>query len=317
MKILLPEENVLTRGDIDLGFFNEFGETVILENPSREELEKELADTDVMFVNKLNVDGNLLEKAPKLRYIGECATGFNNIDLEACKEKNITVTNVPAYSTMAVAQHTWALILEHFSRVYEYDAFVRNDGWINSPVFAPFVYNTEEISEKTLGLIGCGKIGKQVAKIGNAFGVNVIAFTRTRQSGSEDGIEYCTLERCLRESDIISVHCPLTEETFHLINSETIGEMKDGAFIVNTARGPVINEKDLAEALKSGKLSGAGLDVIEKEPMERDCPLIGIENCIITPHVAWAPRETRERLIEIVRNNYVSYLEGHTENRIV
>ena len=163
----------------------------------------------------------------------------------------------------------------------------------------------------------CGKIGKQVGKIGNAFGVKVLAFTRTKDSGIENDIEYCTLDRCLQESDIISIHCPLTETTENLINYKTIEKMKDGTFIVNTARGPIVNEKDLANALKAGKLSGAGLDVIDMEPMKKDCPLIGVKNCIITPHVAWAPKETRERLLDIVKKNYVSFLKGETENRIV
>ncbi|MDD6808252.1 MAG: D-2-hydroxyacid dehydrogenase [Oscillospiraceae bacterium] len=336
MKILMPEANTLTKGDIDLSAFEEFGDVVTLTNPTREELKKEIADADAIFINKTVLNEELLGCAKNLKYIGECATGFNNIDIAYCKEHGITVTNVPDYSTNAVAQQVFAYILAHYSKVNEYNEFVANDGWVKSDTFAPFVFDTDELFGKTLGLVGYGKIGKAVAKIANAFGMNVLVYTRSygraleMSKGSrgetdktvlegflnrtESYVTYVSLDNLLKHSDIVSVHCPLNEESENLFCTETFNKMRRGAFFINTARGPVVNENDLKEALDSGRLSGAAVDVVKVEPMEKDCPLKGHPKCIVTPHVAWAPESTRKRLVAVVLKNFEKYLKGTPQN---
>lgn len=316
MKILMPEYKTLTRGDIDMSGFERLGDLVILDHPTPEELNAELKDTDILFVNKIVVTDELLEHAPKLRYIGECATGYNNIDLKACKARGITVTFVPSYSTNAVAQHVFSLMLDHFGRVRDYSIDTKAGGWTASGNFANMIFPTEELEGKTIGLVGYGRIGQRVAAIAHAFGMNVLATSRSFVSGwSGDGVtQFTDLETLLKTADVVSVHCPLNDESHHLFNRERFALMKEGAFFINTARGPIVDEEALAESLRSGHLSGAALDVLEEEPMRADCALQDIENCIITPHVAWAPRETRQRLVDVVLENVQAWLEGASLN---
>ena len=316
MKIVMPEYSTLTRGDIDMSGFDRLGDLLILDHPTKEELKAALPDADLLFVNKTAVDEDLLSAAPKLRYIGECATGFNNIDLAACKKHGITVTYVPAYSTDAVAQQVFAFLLEHCSRVHDYNDFVRDGGWTRSGNFSEFVFPTEELAGKTLGLVGYGRIGSKVAQIAQAFGMTVLATTRSFVSGwSGDGYaKFVPFDTLLAESDVVSVHCPLTEASYHLFDEKAFAAMKDGAFFINTARGPVVSEEALTAALHAGKLSGAAVDVLEEEPMREDCVLSDTDNCIITPHVAWAPRETRQRLVDVVLRNVSAWLEGDPVN---
>lgn len=316
MKVLMPEYNTLTRGDIDMSGFETIGDLVILDHPTREELKAELADTDILFVNKVNVDEDLLSAAPKLRYVGECATGYNNIDLAACKKRGIVVTYVPSYSSDAVAQQVFAFLLEHYARIHDYNDFVKDGGWIRSGNFSEFCFPTAELAHKTIGLVGYGRIGSKVALIAKAFGMNVLATSRSFLSGySGDGLaQFVPLDTLLAESDIVSVHCPLNEESHHLFNEKTFAKMKKGAFFINTARGPIVSERDLAAALKSGHLSGAAVDVIEEEPMKEGSVLLDVENCIITPHVAWAPKETRQRLVDVVLSNVFCWLEKEPVN---
>ncbi len=316
MKIVMPEYSTLTRGDIDMSGFEALGDLLVLDHPAREDLKAALQDADVLFVNKTTVDADLLEAAPRLKYIGECATGFNNIDLAACAAKGITVTYVPAYSTDAVAQHVFAFLLEHFVRVHDYDVFVKDGGWTRSGNFSEFVFPTAELCSKTLGLVGYGRIGSQVAQIARAFGMTVLATTRTRTEGmSEDGCaRFVPLAELLAEADVVSVHCPLTDASHHMFDEELFAAMKPAAFFINTSRGPVVSETALAAALQSGHLSGAAVDVLEEEPMSASCVLRDAPNCIITPHVAWAPRETRERLVDVVLNNYDAWQNGDPVN---
>ncbi len=329
-KILIPEGDTLTsEGDIDLSVFEDYGQVVMLDHPTDEELEREIGDADALFLNKLVADEKLLSHASKLKYIGECATGFNNIDVKYCKEHGIVVTNVPTYSTNAVAQQTFAYILNHYSKVAEYNKFVHDGGWITANTFAPFVFPTDELSGKTIGLVGFGKIGKAVAKIADAFGMTVLVNTRSyekaRALGSNTDLEgfvnhadkyisYVSFDNLLRHSDIVSIHCPLNEESEHLFNAETIAKMRNGAFLINTARGPIIDEEALVDALKSGKLSGAAVDVLDAEPMRQDCKLMDADNCVITPHVAWAPRATRQRLVNEVIKNLKAFQDGKPVN---
>lgn len=315
MKMLITEAAVLSKnGDVDLKTLEKYGQLDIAQNMSYTELENCIKDYDVLFCNKLIIDKNIIDKAKKLKYIGECATGYNNIDIEYCKEKGITVTNAGEYSTSAVAQHTFAYILNHFSRVAEYDAFVKNDGWINSPVFSPVITTTDELEGRTLGIIGFGSIGRRVAKIAEAFGMKVLVHTRTIR---DNDAEYVSLEELLNRSDVVSLHCPLTADNAEMMNEDTFAKCKNGAYFINTARGGLVNEQALFDALNSGKLSGAAVDVVTKEPMSKDCVLIKAPNITITPHSAWVPVSTRKRLVGIVENNLSSYLKGEPQNIIV
>ena len=316
MKVLMPEYSTLTRGDTDMSGFETLGDLVILDHPTREELKAELADADILLVNKTNVDEDLLSAAPKLRYVGECATGYNNIDLAACKKRGITVTYVPAYSTDAVAQHVFAFLLEHYSRIHDYNDFVKDGGWIRSGNFSEFCFPTAELAHKTIGLVGYGRIGSKVALIAKSFGMNVLATSRSFLSGySGDGLaQFVPFDTLLAESDVVSVHCPLNDDSFHLFNEKTFAKMKEGAFFINTARGPIVSEPALAATLKSGHLAGAAVDVIDVEPMQADSVLLDVETCIVTPHVAWAPKETRQRLVDVVVSNAYCWLEKEPVN---
>ncbi len=315
MKMLITEAAVLSKnGDVDLKTLEKFGELTIKENMSYSILEAEISEYDVLFCNKLNIDKNIIDKAVKLKYIGECATGYNNIDIAYCKEKGITVTNAGEYSTSAVAQHTFAYILNHYSRVSQYDAFVKNDGWINSPVFSPVITTTDELEGKILGIVGYGSIGRRVAKIAEGFGMRVIVNTRTIR---DNEAEYVSLDELLSRSDIVTLHLPLTAENNEMMNKETFSKMKKGAYFINTARGGLVNEEALLNALESGHLSGAAVDVVSKEPMLKDCVLMKAPNITITPHSAWVPVSTRKRLVNIVENNLAAYLKGEPQNKIV
>ena len=308
MKIVITEGAVLTCGDMSFEGFNKFGDVHIFDNLSYNELETEIADTDILLCNKIKVDEPILKKANKLKYIGTFATGYNNIDIEYCRKNGITVCNAGSYSTAAVAQQTFGYILNHFSRISDYNNFVKQGGWVKSPLFSPIAFPTDELLGKTIGIIGYGSIGKAVAKIARAFDMNVLVHTRTVR---EDGVtKFVSLDELLSESNIVTAHCPLTEQNTKMFNSETFAKFKDGALFINTARGGLVDENALLEALKSGKLAAAAVDVVEYEPMKADCPLLNAPNIIITPHSAWVPKSTRQRLFEIVINNIEQFLNG-------
>ena len=314
MKIVVTDAQTITKGDISLDFLNKYGETEIYPLTSKEEIAERIKDAEAVICNKTPLNRDNLSGAEKLKYIGLFATGYNNIDIEYCNEKGITVCNAGSYSTNAVAQHTFALILEHFTRVGKYNDFVQQGGWKNSPTFSPFVYNINELYGKTIGIVGYGSIGKAVGKIAHAFGMNILAYSRNFKE-VENG-EFCSLDALLKNSDIVTVHCPLNKDSEKMFTRETFNKMKKGAFFVNTSRGGVLCEEDLKEALESGQLSGAGIDVLETEPMKEDCCLLNVKNCIITPHIAWAHYETRIRLMEIVENNIKSFIEGNPVNKV-
>ena len=308
MKIVITEGAVISCGDISFDGFNKFGEVKIFDNLTYEELQNEITDTDILLCNKIPVDKNVLEKAQNLKYIGTFATGYNNVDIAFCREKGITVCNAGSYSTAAVAQQTFGYILNHFSRIADYNNFVKDGGWVKSPLFSPIVFPTDEISGKTIGIIGYGSIGKTVAAIARAFNMNVLVHTRTVRENSETN--FVTLDSLLANSDIVTVHCPLTDTNAKMFNKEAFARFKKGAYFINTARGGLVDEKALFEALKSGHLSGAAVDVVETEPIRADCPLLRAPNITITPHSAWVPLQTRRRLFEIVENNIQQFLKG-------
>ena len=312
MKIVITEGAVLTTGDMSFEGFNKFGEVHVFDNLSYRDLETEIIDTDILLCNKVRVDQNILKKAKQLKYIGTFATGYNNIDIEYCRKNNITVCNAGSYSTSAVAQQTFGYILNHFSRIADYNNFVKDGGWVKSPLFSPIVFPTDELLGKTIGIIGYGSIGKAVAKIAHAFDMNILVHTRTVR---EDGVtKFVSLDELLSKSDIVTVHCPLTEQNAKMFDCKAFAQFKDGALFINNARGGLVDENALLAALKSGKLSGAAVDVVEYEPMRSDCPLLNAPNIIITPHSAWVPKSTRQRLFEIVINNIEQFLNGTPVN---
>lgn len=316
MKLLITDCATLkSNGDLTLDTFKQFGEVYEYDNISRPELLKEAADTDIILCNKTVIDKEIFDSAPALRYIGIFATGYNNIDTEYAKKKGVTVCNAGGYSTNAVAQQVIGYILMHYTKIPQYDAFVKNGGWKKSEVFSPLVFSSEEVFGKTLGIVGYGSIGKAVEKAAKGLGINVIVYTRTvRENGATRFVDLDTL---LKESDIVSLHCPLNEQSADMMNEETFNKMKDGAFFINTSRGGTVDEDALYNALRTGKLSGAAVDVLKREPMSRESLLETAPNIIITPHTAWAPLATRKRLLGIVEENIRAFLQGNPQNRIV
>lgn len=315
MKILITDCITLqNNNDISLEIFKSFGETVEYDNISRDELLKEVKDTDIILCNKTVIDREVIENAPRLKYIGLFATGYNNIDIETAKERGIPVCNAGSYSTNAVAQQVIAYILMHYTRVPEYNDFVHSGGWLSHRVFSALVFTGDEVYGKTLGIIGFGSIGKAVKKAAEGLGMKVIVNTRTVREDNET--EFVDRDTLFARSDIISVHCPLNEQSRDMMNKEAFAKCKDGAFFINTSRGGVVDEQALADALNSGKLSGAAVDVLKQEPMSEDCPLFKAKNIIITPHTAWAPLATRQRLIGIVADNISAFLDGKPKNNV-
>ena len=312
MRIVLTDAQTVTDARVTADCLKEFGEVVIHGLLRYDEVAEAIADADMVLCNKTLLDAHSLRLAERLQYIGVFATGYNNIDIEYCRGRGITVCNAGSYSTDAVAQQTFALILEHFNNTSRYNQYVQDGRWKRSPTFSPFVYPLSELSGKTLGIVGLGTIGQAVARIAQAFRMNVIAYNRHHRD--VPGVRMVSFDTLLRESDIVTVHCPLNDDSRGMFNRDAFARMKQGAFFVNTARGGVMSEQDLRDALVSGHLGGAGIDVLAVEPMEEDCVLMGVENCIITPHIAWAPLETRLRLMHIVAENIRCYLAHIPQN---
>ncbi len=314
MKIILTDAQTVADSLVSTELLNEFGEVEQYGLLRYEEVAEKVRDADMIVCNKTLLNAHSLRFAEHLQYIGLFATGYNNIDIDYCRENGITVCNAGAYSTNAVAQHTFAMILEHFNKVAQYDRFVQEGKWKRSPTFSPFVYPLNELSGKTIGIVGLGAIGQAVAKIALAFNMRVLG--NNRRPRSVEGVEQTDLDTLLRNSDIVTVHCPLNADSENMFNAEAFGKMKQGALFVNTARGGVMKEEDLLQALNSGHLGGACIDTLRVEPMEEDCILMEAKNCIITPHIAWAPVETRQRLMTIVADNIRQFLNGTPKNVI-
>lgn len=311
MKICILDWTTVSSGDIRPDVFSQFGEVNCFPLTNDENAAQLIADAEMVLCNKVIISREVMKKCRNIRYIGLFATGFNNIDIKAASEFNITVCNAGEYSTNAVAQQTFAYIFEYYSRIAEYDNFVKNGGWITSKTFSKFPFKTREITGKTLAVIGFGSIGRKTAKIADAFGMNVIVNTRTAPDNCP--FELVSREDAFSRADVLTIHCPLTEKTRNMVNRESLSLMKNGALLINTARGGIVNENDLAEALNAGRICAA-LDVLEHEPMLEITPLKTAKNCIITPHTAWAPLETRLRLIDIVCQNISAWLDGKPQN---
>lgn len=316
MKIVVLEEKTVVNGSDDVSFDEvcSLGETTLYPLTPDDKIIEYVGDAEAVLCNKTVFTREIMAACPNLKYIGLCATGYNNIDTAAASELGITVTNCPAYSTDAVAQQVFSYILCFMSKTDIYNKDVHDGGWIRSDTFSYFTFPTYELAGQTIGIIGYGSIGRKVAKIANAFGMNVIVSTRTPRT--DDTVEFVSTEAIFRRSDIISLHCPLTPQTAGLVNMDMLKLCKPSAIIINTSRGPAVNENDLAQALKDGIIAGAGLDVVSKEPMLPDNPLMGAPNCIITPHVAWAPVQTRKRLLKIAAENLRAYIGGKPVNKV-
>lgn len=313
MRVVILDAKTLTNDDIDFSVFDEFGEVTIYDYTKYDEIAERVKDSEIILCNKCIMNEETLKNAGNVKYIGLFATGYNNVDIEYTNERNITVCNAGSYSTNAVAQHVFALILEHYNKVGEYNKFVKDGGWIHSEKFSPFK-PMKEMDGRTLGIVGYGSIGKKVAKIAQAFDMKVLAYNRSPKK--DESVQFVEMDELLEKSDIVSIHCPLNSDSEKMCNKEFFEKMKDGALFINTSRGGVVDEQALIDAVKSKKISGAGLDVVAVEPMEKHEEILDIDNIIITPHSAWAPVETRTRLVEIVKNNIKKWVAGDPVNVI-
>ena len=315
MKIVILDGYALNPGDLSYDCIRQFGDVTIYDSTETEtQTIERIGDSEIVLVNKVPITEKILESCPNIKLICVQATGYNVIDCEACRKRGIPVTNVPTYGTAAVAQFTLALILEMCHRIGLHNHSVHQGDWIKSTNFCYWLTPQMELVGKTLGIIGFGRIGRAVGKLAKAFGMKVIAYSRSQcEEGREIG-EYVDLDTLFTQSDIISLHCPLFAETEKIINAKSIAKMKDGAMIVNTARGGLLDEQALVDALNSGKLRYAAVDVVSQEPMAATNPLLATRKCIITPHIAWAPLESRQRLLDCVVENIRAYLNGTPQN---
>jgi glycerate dehydrogenase len=313
MKIVVLDGYTLNPGDLSWKAVEAFGDLEVHDRTTfdHDTIIKHIGEAEMVLTNKTPLPKAVLEKAPNLKYIGVLATGYNVIDIAAAKDLGIVVSNVPVYGTQAVGQFTMALILELCHHVGDHNKAVKNGDWTKSKDFCFWNSPLIELSGKTLGIIGFGRIGQATAKMAQAFGLNILAYNRSQDLRLEsETLKYVELDELLKQSDFVSLHCPLTESTEGLINSDSISKMKDSAFLINTSRGGLIVEEDLKNALNNNKLAGAAVDVVSSEPIKADNPLLNAENCIITPHIAWASKEARARLMQTTADNIEAFLEG-------
>jgi len=312
VNIVVLDGYTLNPGDLDWGAFEEIGRLTVYDRTPADAIVSRAAEADAVLVNKTVLSAETLSRLPRLRYIGVLATGYNNIDTAAAAARNIVVTNVPDYSTMSVAQMTFALLLELAVHVRRHHDAVKAGEWSASPDFCFTRTSLIELAGKTLGIVGYGAIGRQVHRIAAAFGMRVLVHSRTRRE--IEGAEWVSLDELFARSDVVSLHCPLTEETAGLVSRERIALMKPSAFLINTSRGGLVVEADLADALNRGRIAGAAVDVLSVEPPSPDNPLLHAERCLVTPHIAWATKEARERLMRMAADNLRSYLAGSPRN---
>lgn len=311
MKIVILDGHALNPGDLSWDFLNQFGTVTYYDRTAVEaQIIERIGDADIILLNKVAITEAVLSACPNLKLICILATGYNVVDCAAAARRGIPVCNIPGYGTNAVAQFTFALLLELCNRVGVHDTSVHNGDWTSCPDFCYWKSPQMELAGKTMGIIGYGAIGRAVAKIAEAFGMRILVYSRTHYAGTD----YVELDTLLRHSDIVSLHCPLFLETEKMINATALAKMKDGAILLNTARGPLIDETAVADALSCGKLRGAAMDVVCSEPILADSPLLSAPNCIMTPHMAWAPLEARQRILDIAEENIRGFLNGHLQN---
>ena len=316
MRAVVLDGNAHNPGDLDWTPLKDLFDSVEIYDflVDKEETVKRIGDAEFLFTNKAAITADIIDACPNLKYIGEMATGYNNIDVAYATQKGIVCTNVPAYSTASVAQHTIALLLALTNHVQEHSETAKTGAWETAPQFCYWLSPIVELAGKTLGLVGFGNTGIQTANIAKAMGMKVLVYSRTVKPQYEDeNLRFASLDEVLANSDVLSLHCPLNAATDKMINANSIAKMKDGALLLNTARGGLLNEQDVADALNSGKLGGAALDVLSTEPPKNN-PLLQAKNCVLTPHIAWASIEARTRLMDVVVQNAKSFIEGALQN---
>ena len=312
MKIVILDAYTVNPGDLTWHPLDEIADLVIYDRTQPEQVVERCKGAEIVLTNKVILDAEVLNHLPHLTYIGVLATGYNVVDLEVATRQSITVTNIPAYSTNSVAQMVWAHILNITNRVGHYAEENKNGRWTRSKDFCYYDYTHSELAGKTIGIVGLGNTGIATARIAQAFGMNVIAYTSKDKLPEE--MKKVTLDELFKSSDIVSLHCPLTNETKELVNKERLDMMKPSAILINTSRGPVVNETDVAAALNEGKIAAFGADVVTVEPAKKGNPLLAAKNCFLTPHIAWATKEARQRLIDICIANIKAFLDDKPQN---
>ena len=317
MRIIVLDGYCLNPGDVSWRGFEEIGELTVYDRTpldDEDEIVRRIGEGEIVLTNKTPLSGRVLERCPTVRYIGILATGYNVVDVEAARQRGISVCNVPSYGTRSVAQFAIALLLEICHHVGHHDQAVHQGAWCRCPDYCFWDYPLIELAGKTMGIVGYGSIGRATGDIAAALGMEVVATGPHPWPDGSAAARYVPMEELLRRSDVVSLHCPLFPETRGLINRDTIARMKNGAILLNNSRGPLIVERDVADALNSGKLYAAAVDVADQEPMDPESPLLKAKNCIITPHISWAPRESRERLMACAVENLRAFLEGRPIN---
>lgn len=314
MKIVILDGYTENPGDLSWSGFERLGELTVYDRTPKEKVAERIGQAEIVIVNKTPIDRTTIEACPGIRYIGVLATGYNVIDTRAAKENNILVCNIPTYGTDSVGQFAIALLLEICHHVAHHDKAVREGRWETNPDWCFWDYPLIELAGKTVGIIGFGRIGQATGRIAKALGMKIVAYDEYPNDAGRLLADYVSLDELLARSDVISLHCPLFPSTEGIINKGNIAKMKDGVIIINNSRGQLIKEADLAEALDSGKVYAAGLDVVSTEPIRGDNPLLKAKNCIITPHISWAPKESRQRLMDVAVSNLQAFLDGKPVN---
>lgn len=316
MKIVVLEGFAVNPGDLSWSALEAFGEVEVYENTEQHQIQERLKGAQAVFVNKLQVDQTFIEKNPSIEYIGELATGFDNIDLEACRRAGITVTNIPTYGSQGVAQFAFALILSLYSKVDYHADLVQKGEWSRRGSFTLHDQPVYELYGKTIGIVGYGAIGRALEKIAHGFGMQIIIYDHNSARKEAELGSFVSLEELIRESDIVSLHVPLTADTRSMIGKRELEAMKESAVLINVSRGGIVDEAALKKALDQGEIAGAGLDVVEEEPIPDGHPLLTTDRCIITPHMAWLAKESRQRLLDMAVENFKAYLDGRPQNQL-
>ena len=314
MKIVILDGYTENPGDLSWEGFERLGTLTVYDRTEPSEIVSRIGDAEAVIINKCPITAETMDACPELRYVGVLATGYNVVDVTAAKERHIAVTNIPTYGTTAVAQMVFAHLLAICQHVEAHSQAVHQGEWNTNPDWCFWNYPLVELAGKTMGIVGFGRIGQTVAGIARALGMSVLAFDHHETETGGALAQYVSLDELLRRSDVISMHCPLFPETERMINRDTIAQMKDGVYFINTSRGQLVDEQALADALNSGKVAHAGLDVVYTEPIRTDNPLLKAKNCFITPHIAWAPKESRKRLMDIAVDNLAQFAAGTPVN---
>lgn len=315
-KIVVLDGYTLNPGDLTWKNLKDLGQCTVYDRTEPKDVLSRAKDAEIVLTNKTLLFSDVIKQLPKLKYIGVLATGYNVVDIEAACDRGIPVTNIPAYSTRSVAQMVFAHLLNLAQHVGHHAQTVRNGRWTSNPDFCYWDMPLIELAGTTMGIIGLGRIGQATAKLALAFEMKVIAYDVVTPSSMPEGCQFVNLEDVFRTSDIVSLHCQLTPQTKNIVNKQRLAMMKKTAFLINTSRGPLVDEQALAQALNNEEIAGAGLDVLSSEPPEKDNPLIKARNCFITPHIAWASRAARQRLLSVVIDNVAAFLAGKPQNVI-